>query len=248
MEDRRLASPAVRRLTSFSLANRNAMTTVGEHLEEALDPEVDDPPPPVLGDGEVGVPAVPQRGAVENPAIASDDSRKSDRIPPLLVATPERREDRAGDQEEPEEQADEQGDLEGPAEVDVLVAAVADVEPERPAREHLLHAEPLPCHRTEHHHQQRPEQHVDAEPLELRLAAADGRPDVQAGRQPGGRDPEDSELEVPGAGHGVRQDGVDWDPVEAAPFDSVVGHEHSERDLEQQEPSDGPEILHGGAL
>ena len=119
-------------------------------------------------------------------------------------------------------------------EVDVLVAAVAEVEPQRAARQHLLDAQPLARHRAEHHDEQRAEQHVHAEPLVPRLDAADRRTDVEAGRQPGGGNPEDAELQVPGARDGVGQDPVERDAVEPDALDAVVRGDDAEHDLQQR--------------
>ncbi len=95
-----------------------------EHLEEAFHPEVDDPPAPVLGHGEVGVPAGAERGAVEA-GNRDDRDREEHQDRPLLVAALERRQDGAHHQEQPQEEAGEQRDLPHAPEVDVLVARCA---------------------------------------------------------------------------------------------------------------------------
>ena len=132
-------------------------------------------------------------------------------------------------------------------EVDVLVAAVAEVEPHR-LGQHLLHAQPLARHRADHDEQERAEEHVDAGPLPLRLLAADRRRDVEARREPRGRDPEDAELHVPGARDRVRQDRRERDAVEAVALDAVVRRDDAHQDLHEDQAADGPEVLHDRAL
>jgi hypothetical protein len=65
--------------------------------------------------------------------------------------------------------------------------------------------------------QQRVEQHIHAELLELWLDTGDGRRDVQAGGQPGGGDPEHGELRVDGAADGEGQDLAERD-AEQKPY------------------------------
>ena len=51
----------------------------------------------------------------------------------------------------------------------------------------------------------RDEQHVHSEPLPFGFGAAHGGRDVEAGRQPRSGNPEDADLQMPGARHGVGQ-------------------------------------------
>ena len=60
--------------------------------------------------------------------------------------------------------------------------------------------QPFAGERADDDDQQADEQEVHAEALELRFPAAEQRGDIEAGRQPGGRDPQHRELGVPGAG------------------------------------------------
>ena len=163
--------------------------------------------------GEIRVPPVAERGPVEQgDGGGGDQEHHQERT--LLARLAQRRQNRAHHQRQPEEQPDEQRDLPEPAEVDVLVAAVAEVEPRGAGAEHLLHAQPLAGHRADDDEQERAEQDVDAEALPLRLVAAHRRADEQAGGQPGRGDPEDAELHVPRAGDDVRQELRERDAVE----------------------------------
>src|SRR5690606_37132705 len=124
----------------------------------------------------------------------------------LDVRPHERGPERADHQEEPEEESDEQRDLPGPSEVDVLVAAVPEPEPGGAVTEVLEDAEPLSDERADDDDEERSEEHVDAEALPFRLATADRRSDVESGREPGRRNPKNSELHVPGPRDGVGED------------------------------------------
>src|SRR5262249_47080629 len=163
------------------------------------DPQVDDPPAPVFGHGQVSVLPDAQAGAVEaGDGQAADQEQGQER--PVLAGPPQRRPQAAGHQPQPQEQPDQQQQLPEPAQVHVLITLVAEPEPDVPG-ELLLDAQPLAGQRAADHEDQGGEQDVDAQALALRLAAADGRGHEQAGRQPGGRDPEDAELQVPGPRH-----------------------------------------------
>ena len=174
----------------------------GEDLEEALDPQVDHPPAPVFGDRQVrtaGARTAPgrrtagwrPRRAGTAPAGAGSRPTGSAGHIARTISTSQRNRPtvRKSCQNRPE--------------VDVLIALVAEPEVRRVA-ELLLDAEPLARHRADDDDQQADEQEVDAQPLELRLVARDGRGHEQPGGQPGGGDPEDAELRVPGAGHRSR--------------------------------------------
>jgi hypothetical protein len=97
----------------------------GEHLEEALDPQVNDAPAPVLGDRQGRVPPDAERREVE---AADRDRREQEEQEqrPLRITALDGRPQGAADNKDPEEQANEQRDLEEPAEVDILVTAVAE--------------------------------------------------------------------------------------------------------------------------
>ncbi|MPM33623.1 hypothetical protein SDC9_80200 [bioreactor metagenome] len=236
----------------------------GEDLEEALHPQVDDPPAPVFLDRQVPAVGHPESRAEEagdgQGAQQQHDDQRA--LPaggqrrglgrPVDLATagpPDRRPHPAGDQEEPEEQADEQADLPDPGQVEVLLAGGAEPPVDRQTVAHVAHdRQPLADHGAGHHDDERPEQHVDAEPLVLRLATADGRGDVQTGGEPGGGDPQDAELGVPGAGHCVRQDLVDRDAVERAALDAVVGADDADGDLRHEQGTDDVEVLDRRAL
>src|SRR5678815_2330713 len=126
-------------------------------------------------------------------------------------------------QREPEEQPGQQRDLPETSEVDVLIAAVTEVEPRRSGSEQLLDAEPLSRQRPDDDQQKRAEEHVDPESLPARFDAAHGRANVETGGQPGGGNPEDADLNVPCSCNRVGKPLRERDAVEAVALDAIVG-------------------------
>ena len=147
------------------------------------------PPAPVLGDGEIRAPPVAKRGHVEH-GDGGGRYQEHHQERTLIARLAERRPNRPHHQAQPEEKAAEQRDLPEPAEVDVFVAAMTQIEPRGAGAEHLLHAQPLTCHRTDDDEQERGEQDVHAQALPLRLDPAHRRTDEEASGQPGRRDSE----------------------------------------------------------
>ena len=74
-----------------------------------------------------------------------------------------------------------------------------------------------------------------ADPLALGLLGAELGAQVEARGQPAGGDPEDGQLQVPGAGGGVGQDAGEVHPVEGVAFDGVMGRQDTHADLHQEE-------------
>ena len=239
--ENRTAAAAVAVLQQAHAGEQEGDHDGGEDLEEALDPEVDHPPPPVLGDRQVGVPVPHQAGDVEQRDRRRGEQEQPQQVP-VRVRLPEGRPHRPGHHRQPEEQADRQEELPEPAEVDVLVTLVAEPEVGHVAQP-LLDREPLAGHRADDDDQQADEQEVDAQPLELRLVARDGRRHEQPGGQPGAGDPEDGDLRVPGPGHAVGQPLGQRDAVEARSLDPVMRRHRPEADLGDDQRHHDPEIL-----
>ena len=96
-----------------------------EHLEEVLDPEVHDPPAPVVGDRHVRARRVEEADRVEE----RDRDRGVEeqvREAALVTLGLQRRLDARGHEDEPEHHPGDERDLPDAAELDVLVALVAD--------------------------------------------------------------------------------------------------------------------------
>ncbi|MNS56322.1 hypothetical protein D3C72_891780 [compost metagenome] len=217
----------------------------GEDLEEALHPQVHHPPAPVLGDRQVGLAIPHQPGGVEE----RDGRRRQQEQPQQVLRLGgllEGRPHGPDHQAQPEEQAHEQKHLPEAAQIDVLVALVAEPEVGRVGQALLGDGEPLAGHRARHDDQQTHEEEVHAQALELGLVAGHRRGDVEARRQPGRRDPEDAQLRVPGARHRVGQHLVDRDAVEGAAFDAVVGRHDAHEHLRHYQGAHHPEVLERG--
>src|SRR5579884_2255859 len=131
---------------------------------------------------------------------------------------------------QPDEQAGQQEQLPEAAQIDVFITLMAEPEPGVTVQ-FLLHAQPLAGQGTNDDDQEGGEEDVDEEALPLRFTSADGRSDEQAGGQPGGGDPEDAQLRVPGAHDGVGQNLVQRNAVETGAFDAVVCGDGSQADL-----------------
>ena len=78
--------------------------------------------------------------------------------------------------------------------------------------------------------------------LPARLGAADERREEEAARHPGGGDPEDGELEVPGAQQVVGEAAREVEAVEGARLDAVVGEGAAGEGLEQEQQRDDGEV------
>ncbi len=129
----------------------------GEELEEALDPQMDDPESPVVDDREVGVGSVEHRRNVEDRDCRRRvEEQRRDVARSFL---PDRRPERPEHQEEPEQEADHQQELPEAAEVQVLGPLMPEPEPElaQPPR----HTQELADQAAADHQHQRPEEHVD---------------------------------------------------------------------------------------
>ena len=239
------AAPGVLLVDEAELGEEEGDGRRGEDLEEALDPEVDDPPAPVLHDGEVRLRREEEAGAVEE-ADGGRGAREHQDEGAGVVAAPRGREDRAEHQDEPEDEADEEGDLPDAPEVDVLVPLVAEPEAQV-EREDLVDREVLPGERPGDDDEERAPEDVHAEALELRLVPSDDRGEEEARREEGGRDPEDAGLDVPGAREGVGEPLADRKAEERLPLDRVVRGERAEADLDGEEREDGADVLAAGA-
>src|SRR5690606_30914569 len=137
------------------------------------DPEVDDPPAPVLHDGEVAARGEEEAGAVHEADGDGAGDEQPDDVGGLAHTAPGRPE-RADHQHEPEEQAAEEGDLKGAAEFDVFVALVPEPEAGVEA-EALLDARPLTREAADDDHDQGAEQGEDTGALVTRFVPADER-------------------------------------------------------------------------
>ena len=177
----------------------------GEDFEEAFDPEVHHPPAPVLGHGQVASAGPTSGRRRRTGAMAAEAIRNSASRCRFSPGLREGRPAAPG----PSGPARGTGRRTGRSARSGRGRRIRSPG----GRTRSSSTKPSFCctpshcagQRADHDDQQADEQEVHARALELRLVAGDGRGDEQARGQPGGGDPEDAELRVPGAGHGVGQ-------------------------------------------
>ncbi len=210
----------------------------GEQLEEALDPQVDDPEAPVVDHGEVGAGAEEERGQVEERDRRRRVEEERGQLGALAVA--DRRPQRPVHEHEPAREADRQQELPEAAEVQVLRALVAEPEPQ--AAEAVVEAQPLAAEAAEDDDGEGREQREHTRALPAGLGAADDRREEEAAGHPGGGDPEDGELEVEGSQEVVGKKVRQVDPVERPRLDTIVGERAPGERLEQEQQRDDAEV------
>ena len=216
----------------------------GEQLEEVLDPEVHHPEAPELGGREVVAGAREQADRVERRDGAGGEEEQPGHVAPVLALQPHAQD--AVEHEHPDEQADREQDLPEPGQVQVLEA----LEPEPVGGgvlEHAVHAEEGPDQRADHHDGQRPQQREGELALMLRLAPGDHRGQEDPRRDERGGDPEERELDVPGAHEVVGEDLRQVEAEEAVDLRPVVLRGRPDEGLNQEqgghheeEPGRGP--------
>ena len=111
------------------------------------------------------------------------------------------------------------------AQVQILAALVT--EPEPVLTQLVVHSKPFPAQTAEHHDGQGAQQDDDAGPLALGLTTAHERGEEEATGHPGGGDPENGQLQVPGADDVAGQECRKIKTVEGAGIGAVVGDQHS---------------------
>ena len=213
-----------------------------EQLEEAFDPQMDDPEPPGVDDREVGGAVVEQRRQIEHRDCRSGDQEERDEPAALGIAP--RRRHVAPQQAEPEDEADGEQDLPGAADLEIFPALVAEPEPR--LAQPLQDAGPFAEQAADRDDDDGGEQQMDGAALPGRLAAAQHAGDEQRTADIGGRDPQDGELQMPGAQQVARQERGQIDAVEVAGLGAVMRDAAAdERLAEEQQGGDGHEFERG---
>ena len=112
----------------------------------------------------------------------------------------------------------------------------------------VVDTQPFTTQRTPDDEQQGEKQDIHAEALPGWFLLADERADEESRCQPRGRDPEQSQLNVPGSRHAIGQPPRQWNSVESVPFDAVMGRDDSQKHLQKDQKRDHPEVLDCGLL
>ena len=214
----------------------------GEDFEEAFDPQVDHPPAPVFDDRQVRVLSPRQTRAVEQADGAGGEQEEHEQTA-LFAGDFERRARWPG----PPGTARSTGRRTAESASrgrDRRTRSPDGPRGTRWRRESLfwtlIHS---PASEPTTITSRAPNRTFTPRRLELRFLAADQRADEQAGGQPGGGDPEDADLHVPGAGDAVGQNVRDLDAVEAVAFDAVVRRDHAQQDLHQDQAPRRPRSI-----
>ena len=121
-------------------------------------------------------------------------------------------------------------------------------EPEPQTAQLVVDAQVLPEQAAEDHHCQCTEESVHAGFLATRLLATHPGRQEKAAAYPGRSDPEDRELEVPGAHQRVGQEPSEVEAVEASRLHAVVGKRASQERLRQEEERHHGKEPPGGPL
>ncbi len=213
---------------------------------------MDHPPAPVLHHRQAGALAIEQAGAVEQADGADRCGQQREQVLVFTLAIRRALEQGgqhpAQHQHQPQQDADPLEDLPQAAQVHVLVALVA--QPEVPlGRQLLRNGQVVAGEGADAHRHQRPEKHVHAQLLKLRVFAAvdDGGEEQTDGQEARG-DPEQRGLDVPGARERVREPLRHVDAVEMLPLHRVVGGEAPQEHLEDEQGHDQEQVLAECAL
>jgi hypothetical protein len=164
----------------------------------------------------------PERASRAHRVKGGDRERGEEEQPRqvALVLTLQPAADTAEDQRRPEEEADHEQDLPEAAEVEVLEPL--DAEDRAVLPEPAVDASELADQAAEDDHRERREQAVGEPVLAAGLAPGDHRRKEDPGREERGRDKEDRELDVEGAGEVEGQELGEVDAEEVSELRAVV--------------------------
>ena len=190
----------------------------GEELEEILDPEVDDPEAPEIGDREAVARARDQADRIEGRDRERCEEKQPRQI--ALVFALEATAQAAEDQRRPEEEPDHQQHLPEAAEVEVLEPL--DAKDRAVVAEPAVDAAELADQAAEDDDRECREQPVGEPVLAPRLAPRDHWREEDPSRKERGRDEEDCELDVEGASEVERQQLGQIDAEEVSELSAVM--------------------------
>ena len=116
---------------------------------------------------------------------------------PVLILFPNGRHQRPSHKEQPQDQTHKQERLPESSEINIFVPLVPEIEILHKAQ--LLHdSHPLSCKRPHDYHQQSNKQEIHSQSLVFWLLAGYSRGNEQPCGQPGGGNPENGKLYMPG--------------------------------------------------
>ena len=174
--------------------------------------------------------------------------KKQGNFAPLWVA--QSRAQGPHQQAKPEQQRHGQQHLPAAAQLQILPALMAKPEPQvgPPLRQQLPHARPFPQHAAHHHRDQRAKQHVHTSFLARRVAPAQGGRQKQRARHISRGNPEQGQLQMPGAQQIAGQPQRQVDAVKVARVGPVMRYSAAHEGLSQKKQSHDDKIFQGGPL
>src|SRR5690606_26147704 len=219
----------------------------GEDLEEALNPQVNHPPAPVLHDGDIGVLAVEQTGTVEQANGHGRDGQQNQQVVVALVTT-QSRPHATQHQQQPECQANKLDDLPETAQIQVLIALVTEPEVQLGWQD-VLDGQEVAGKRTNKEHNQSTEQDIHTQTLELGIFTPVNQwHQEQAGGQETTGNPQESRLNMPGTGQRVREPLRHVYAIEHLAFNRVVRGKAAQENLDDKQGNRQEGIFFQGTL
>ena len=154
----------------------------------------------------------------------------------LFLRVLERRSDGPEQQPQPEAEAHGQNHLPEASQFEKFPALVTEPHPQ--GTEQLVDAQDFAQQAAHHQHDQGPEEQVDAHGVAARFGLTEGGGQQQAAGHIAGGDPEQGQLQVPGAQDVAGQVLGQVDAVEIAGIGPVVRQGAADHDLDQEEQRD----------
>ena len=202
-----------------------------EQFEKILHPQMHDPEPPEIRRGESGV-----RPHEQPDGVKGGNGQRGKEEQPRHVARvfgPQFVPQTAEQDHDPEEQTHRQQNLPEPAEIEKRETLMAEPRPAvlNPAEDARIFA----AHAAEHDDRQRAEQQIGKHALAARFAAGDHRHEKNARRQIRRGDPENRQLQMPGAGDVERQHARQIEAEKVGKFRAIMFPGAAQKRLHQKQ-------------
>ena len=215
-----------------------------EELEEPLHPEMNDPEPPHVHHGKMGLPREEEGRQVKEGNGRGGEQKQGGDL--ALFGIFPHRSHRPDKQKKPEEQSHDQQELPPPPEVEILPSLVA--EPEPPLSRQLEDPEHFAEQTAEDDDREGGKKEVDPTGLPFWLAFAEGCREKKAAPHIAGGDPENGRLQMPGAEDIAGKKSGEVQPVKGSRIGPVMRRRASDEDLGEKEKDRHDEKFYGRPL
>jgi len=210
-----------------------------------VDPQVDDPEPPVVNNCKIGARPVEQGWQVEKRNGHGRVQKQGGKL--VFAFCAHARPQGPKHQKQPEHQTGRQQHL--PASAKVQVFGTLVTKPEPPCAELVVEPQEFTRETSEDNEHQSPEQDVHTQLLSAWFAAPNPGHKEEASRYPGGGDPEHGQLQMNGAKQSIGQKpGHGLNAIEGERLDAVMGQGAPGQCLQQEQECYDYEVLAHGAL